>query len=168
LEHLGSVAGTIFIIGLIAAAYSSAESALTSLTTSFSIDILGIDRRDDWKENDRIRYRKYVHLSMAVVLILVISAYQMINDQAIITKLFTIAGYTYGPLLGLFSFGLILKRTVNDKWVPLIAILAPIISYFIKHWALKNYGYEIGFELLIYNGILMFIGLWALSKKAKN
>lgn len=105
---------------------------------------------------------------MAVVLILVISAYQMINDQAIITKLFTIAGYTYGPLLGLFSFGLILKRTVNDKWVPLIAILAPIISYFIKHWALKNYGYEIGFELLIYNGILMFIGLWALSKKAKN
>lgn len=165
LNHLGVAAGIIFIIGLIAAAYSSADSALTSLTTSFSIDILGVERRSDLKESEKIKTRKLVHLMMAFVLTLVISAYELINDQAIITKLFTISGYTYGPLLGLFAFGLFSKRKVKDKWVPTIAILAPFISYLIKSWALENHQYEIGFELLIYNGILMFIGLLLISKK---
>jgi len=101
-----------------------------------------------------------------LVLILVISAYKLIDDQAIITKLFTIAGYTYGPLLGLFSFGLFTKRSVNDKWVPYIAIAAPIISYFIKLYSPQLlWGYQFGFELLIINGLLMFGGLYFISKK---
>lgn len=168
LNHLGTAAGTIFIIGLIAAAYSSADSALTSLTTSFSIDILGIERKNGLKESERVKTRKLVHLLMALVLVLVISAYELINDQAIITKLFTIAGYTYGPLLGLFAFGLFSKRKVQDKWVPIIAIIAPVLSYFVKLWAMEYYQYEIGFELLIYNGILMFLGLLLISKKLIN
>lgn len=167
LQHLGVAAGTIFIIGLIAAAYSSADSALTSLTTSFSIDILGIERRKNLNEKEKIKTRKLVHIMMALVLILVIAAYELINDQAIIKKLFTIAGYTYGPLLGLFAFGLFTKRKTNDNFVPLIAILAPLLSYFLKIWAFNLYEYEIGFELLIYNGLLMFFGLLLISKSEK-
>ena len=166
LDHLGIGAGIVFIIGLIAAAYSSADSALTSLTTSFSIDILGINRNNEINDKDKERTRKRVHLGMALVLILVISAYNLINDQAIITKLFTIAGFTYGPLLGLFSFGLFTKRSLNDKWVPYIAISAPIISYFIKIYSPQLlWGYQFGFELLIINGLLMFTGLYFISKK---
>jgi len=166
LNHLGISAGIVFIIGLIAAAYSSADSALTSLTTSFSIDILGINRNSKINDKDKERTRKRVHLGMALVLILVISAYNLINDQAIITKLFTIAGFTYGPLLGLFSFGLFTKRSVNDKWVPYIAIAAPVISYFIKLYSPQLlWGYQFGFELLIINGLLMFSGLYFISKK---
>ncbi|NPD46855.1 MULTISPECIES: sodium:solute symporter [unclassified Lentimicrobium] len=167
LDHLGIGAGVVFIIGLIAAAYSSADSALTSLTTSFSIDILGIERNTKLTIKDKEKQRKRVHLGMAAVLVLVISAYQLINDQAIITKLFTIAGYTYGPLLGLFAFGLFTKRRIKDSWTPLIAILAPLLSYFIKVYAPQIIdGYEIGFELLIINGAIMFLGLFLISKKS--
>jgi SSS family solute:Na+ symporter len=166
LTHLSIGAGIVFIIGLIAAAYSSADSALTSLTTSFSIDILGIERNNNLNAFQKENRRKKVHLSMAFVLILVISAYELINDQAIITKLFTIAGYTYGPLLGLFAFGIFSKRKIRDQIVPLIAIAAPILSYIIK-WAtpLLFYNYEIGFELLIINGLLMYTGLYFISFK---
>lgn len=167
LNHLGVAAGTIFIIGLIAAAYSSADSALTSLTTSFSIDLLGIERRDNLNESEKIKTRKLVHLLMALVLVLVIATYELINDQAIITKLFTIAGYTYGPLLGLFSFGLISKRKIKDKYAPYIALAAPTLAYLIKLWAYNSYQYEIGFELLIYNGLLMYLGLLMISNKNK-
>lgn len=167
LDHLGIGAGIVFIIGLIAAAYSSADSALTSLTTSFSIDILGIERNTKLNKQDKEKQRKRVHLGMAAILILVISAYQLINDQAIITKLFTIAGYTYGPLLGLFTFGLFTKRSIKDSWTPLIAILAPLLSYFTKAYAPQILdGYQVGFELLIINGALMFFGLFLISKKA--
>lgn len=166
LQHLGMGAGIVFIIGLIAAAYSSADSALTSLTTSFSIDIIGINRNIETNDHQKERIRKRVHIGMSVLLIIVISAYELINDQAIITKLFTIAGYTYGPLLGLFAFGLFTKRPVHDKWVPLVALIAPVLSYFIKYFSpsLLN-GYQIGFELLIVNGFLMYLGLYILSKK---
>jgi len=167
LNHLGMAAGTIFIIGLIAAAYSSADSALTSLTTSFSIDILGIERREKLNEKEKIKTRKLVHIMMALVLVLVIAAYELINDQAIITKLFTIAGYTYGPLLGLFAFGLFTNRKTRDNLVPLVAILAPIFSYIIKYLVFQHFEYEIGFELLIYNGLLMYIGLLLISRKGK-
>ncbi len=165
LNHLGNFAGVIFIIGLIAAAYSSADSALTALTTSFTLDILGFDRRPDLSEDKKVKLRKQSHLGMALVLIFVIIGYELINDQAIITKLFTIAGYTYGPLLGLFSFGIFLNRKVIDKWVPLIALLSPIISYIIQAFSpqLLN-GYQFGFELLIINGLLMFGGLYLASK----
>ncbi|NOR86471.1 MAG: sodium:solute symporter [Bacteroidales bacterium] len=169
LEHLGIGAGIVFIIGLIAAAYSSDDSALTALTTSFSIDILGIERKTNLKKEQKEKIRKQVHISMAVVLILVISAYELINDQAIIDKLFTIAGFTYGPLLGLYSFGLFTSRKVVDKWVPFISILAPLLSYLIKIAAPHIlWGYEFGFELLILNGLLMFLGLFMISKKTNH
>ena len=165
LNHLGSFAGVVFIIGLIAAAYSSADSALTALTTSFTIDILGVDRKAKLSEKRKTKMRKLSHFGMALVLIFVIIGYNLINDQAIITKLFTIAGYTYGPLLGLFSFGIFLNRKVSDRWVPLIAILSPAISYLIQAFSpqLLN-GYQFGFELLIINGLLMFGGLFIVSK----
>lgn len=166
LDHLGLGAGIVFIIGLIAAAYSSADSALTSLTTSFSIDILGIERNQEMHPTKKERTRKQVHIGMAIVLALVISAYQLINDQAIITKLFTIAGYTYGPLLGLFAFGLFTKKGVKDSMVPFIALIAPILSYLIKVYSPKFFnGYQIGFELLIINGLIMFFGLFLISRK---
>ncbi len=166
LHHLGNFAGIVFVIGLIAAAYSSADSALTALTTSFTLDILGIDRKVHLSKDKKINIRKISHLGMSVVVILVIIGYSLINDQAIITKLFTIAGYTYGPLLGLFSFGIFLNRKVNDKWIPLIAILSPALSYLIQNFSpqLLN-GYQFGFELLIINGLLMFGGLFVVSKR---
>lgn len=163
--ELGIVAGIVFIIGLISAAYSSADSALTSLTTSFSIDILELDKK--YSDNDNLlkKSRQRVHIAMALIIIFVIISFDLINNQAIIHQLFTFAGYTYGPLLGLFSFGLFTKYQVNDKWVPLVAIVAPILSYLISHFSESIFnGYEIGFELLIINGILTVIGLYLIRK----
>jgi len=163
--HLGIVAGIVFIIGLISAAYSSADSALTSLTTSFSLDILELDKK--YPDNDNLlkKSRQRVHIAMALIIIFVIISFDLINNQAIIHQLFTFAGYTYGPLLGLFSFGLFTKFQVNDRWVPLIAIIAPVLSWLISHFSenILN-GYQIGFELLIINGFLTFIGLYIIRK----
>ncbi len=169
LQHLGPVAAVVFIIGLISAAYSSADSALTSLTTSFSVDILGINRRKNLndKQKQRIRYR--AHFGVAGVLILVIVLFKAINNAAVISELFTVAGYTYGPLLGLFAFGLFTRRRVIDKWVPVVAVISPVICYVLSHFSeyLLN-GYQFGFELLILNGLLMFLGLVILSVKDRK
>ncbi len=165
LQYLGPLAGIVFIIGLISAAYSSADSALTALTTSFSVDILGIDKKYK-SERKKIRIRKITHFSIATVLIMVIIGFRLINDQAVIQKLFTIAGYTYGPLLGLFAFGLFTNFKIKDKYVPIVAIVSPIFSYLFsitsKDWL---WGYKVGFELLILNGFLMFMGLLIISLK---
>ena len=168
LKYLGPVAGVIFIIGLLSAAYSSADSALTALTTSFNVDFLNIRKRNDLSIKQKTHIRYLVHVSIAVILVFVIVIFRIINDQAVIDKLFTIAGYTYGPLLGMFAFGLFTKNKVNDKWVPLIAVLSPVICYFISDnsEALLN-GYKFGFELLILNGMLTFIGLLIVSKKRR-
>lgn len=165
LKYLSPVAGIVFLIGLISAAYPSADGALTSLTTSFSIDILGIKRKNlTESQSKKIRYA--VHISFALLLLFVVVLFRAINDRAVIDKLFTVAGYTYGPLLGLYSFGLFTKFNVRDKWVPVVAILSPIISYIISvnSETLFN-GYKFGFELLIVNGILTFVGLFLLRKK---
>lgn len=164
LNYLGPFAGIVFIIGLISAAYSSADSALTSLTTSFSIDILAIDKKPI-SEQQKIRIRKIVHLSMAILIVFVIIGFRAINNQAVIAKLFTIAGYTYGPLLGLFAFGLFSKRKIRDKYVPIIALISPVLCYVIsmnsEFWF---NGYKFGFELLILNGLLTFFGLYLISQ----
>lgn len=163
--ELGIVAGLVFIIGLISAAYSSADSALTSLTTSFSLDILELDKKFPDNDNLLKKSRQRVHIAMALVIIFVIISFDLINNQAIIHQLFTFAGFTYGPLLGLFSFGLFTKFQVDDKWVPIVAILAPVLSYLISHFSESIFnGYQIGFELLIINGILTFIGLYLIRK----
>lgn len=168
LTQLGAFAGIVFVIGLISAAYSSADSALTALTTSFSVDILGINKKDI-SEKYKIKIRKLVHFGMAFVLILVIVGFQTINDQAVISKLFTIAGYTYGPLLGLFAFGLFTKLKLKDKYVPFVAIISPVLCYVLSDNSVNWFnGYKFGFELLIINGIFTFIGLLIISRKLQN
>jgi len=167
LQYLGPLAGIVFIIGIISAAYPSADGALTALTTSFSIDILKIEKLS-LSESKKIRLRKIVHLSMAAFLTLVIIGFSAINNGAVISKLFTIAGYTYGPLLGLFTFGLFTQRTLKDRWVPLIAILSPIICYIVSENSIQWFnGYRFGFELLILNGMITFMGLFIMSNKKK-
>ncbi len=167
-NYLGATAGIVFIIGLVSAAYSSADSALTSLTTSFSIDILGLDKKyvNNGKLLKKNRYK--VHIAMSIIVIFVIILFKLINNQAVIAQLFTFAGYTYGPLLGLYSFGLFTKYRANDKYIPIIAVLAPALSYIISLFSKELFnGYEIGFELLIINGIITFGGLLVTKKNGK-
>lgn len=162
IQHLMPIAGIIFIIGLISAAYPSADGALTSLTTSFCIDIFGINKFS-YSEKQKIRIRYLVHLSFALVLMLCIFVIRSMNDEAIIQKLYKIAGYTYGPLLGLYSFGMFTKWQVKDKWIPLIAIASPIICFILSQYSVQLlWGYKFGFELIILNGGLTFLGLWLL------
>jgi solute:Na+ symporter, SSS family len=167
--HLGVFSGIVFLIGLVAAAYSSADSAMTALTTSFTVDFLGIEKKVQLSEKQKTNTRKRVHIIISIVVLFVILLFRAINDQAVIEKLFTIAGYTYGPLLGLFAFGLFTKWEVKDKMVPLIALLSPIICYFlsISSEVMLN-GYKFGFELLIVNGILTFTGLWLVRKSPET
>jgi Na+/proline symporter len=166
LEHMSPIAGLVFLIGLISAAFPSADGALTSLTTSVSIDFLGLDKKKGLTEKEAIRTRYGVHLSIALVFFVCILIFSTLNDEAIIDKLFTIAGYTYGPLLGLYTFGLFTKRAVNDKVTPYIAILSPTICYILSKYSVQLFnGYRFGFELILLNGFLMFMGLWAFSRK---
>jgi len=166
-KHLGVIAGLTFMIGLIAAAYSSADSALTALTTSFSVDFLGIENKDNITEKQRIRSRTIVHIGISITVLIVILIFRAINDQAVIQKLFTIAGYTYGPLLGMYSFGLFTRYNVKDRFVPIVALLSPLICYLLSLFSEQIlYGYKFGFELLIMNGALTFIGLLFLKRKS--
>jgi len=163
-HHLGMGVFVFFILGLIAAAYSSADSALTALTTSFSIDIVNIEKRFD--EEKQVRVRKQIHILISLVIIFVIIAFKyLIKDESVIAKLFVFAGYTYGPLLGLYAFGLFTKWAVKDKLVPIIAILSPIFSYIISVNSLKWLGFEFGFFILILNGFLTFLGLVLIRNK---
>lgn len=163
--HLGAVVGIFFIIGLIAAAYSSADSAMAALTTSFCVDFLNISSKEESQQN---KTRKLVHIGISIVMILVILVFRIFNDGSIISAVFTIAGYTYGPLLGLYSFGLFNKRKVDDPWVPLICILSPVICFILDQNASALFnGYKFGFELLLVNGFLTFTGLFLISKKTE-
>jgi SSS family solute:Na+ symporter len=159
---LGLAVAIFFVIGLIAAAYSSADSALTALTTSFCVDILKINRDSD--QAKATRTRKLVHLGFSLVLFLVIMIFEQLNDDSVISELFTAAGYTYGPLLGLYAFGLFTRWQVKDRWVPIVAIIAPILSYILKNNSQAWFNYTMSFEHLIINGILTFVGLIILSK----
>ncbi len=161
-NYLGSVVALFFLIGLMAAAYSSADSALTALTTSFTVDILKTKKRS---EQQIKQLRRKTHLLFSVLLLIVILIFKMINDDSVIAAIFTVAGYTYGPLLGLYAFGLFTKLKVNDKYVPIVALAAPIICYIFKDNTMSWFGIKVGFELLIYNGILTFIGLLLIAKK---
>ncbi len=168
IKYLGPLAGLVFMIGLISAAYPSADGALTSLTTSFTIDFLGLNKREDLNEEQKKRMRYKVHLSFAFLLLLVIVLFRAINDRAVIDKLFTVAGYTYGPLLGLYAFGLFTRFQVKDKLVPFVAISSPIFCYLLSDFSVQLLnGYKFGFELLIINGLYTFIGLWLLRIRKK-
>lgn len=166
LQHLGPVAGLVFLIGLISAAYPSADGALTSLTTSFSIDFLGMDKAGSLSEKQKEKIRYLVHIAFAVILLVVIVLFRAINDRAVIDKLFTVAGYTYGPLLGLYAFGLFMKRNVRDRFVPFLAILSPVLCYILSSYSNELlFGYKFGFELLILNGLITFAGLFLISNR---
>ncbi len=165
-SYLGATAGMFFLIGLVAASYSSADGTITALTTSFCVDILGFDRKQHLTERSKIRKRYLVHVLMALVLIFLILAFRAIGDQSVIQKLFTIAGYTYGPLLGIFTFGLFTKHSLKDRWVPVVALASPILSFVLNSYSEQLLGgYRFGFELLIVNGMLTFMGLWLIRNK---
>ena len=156
--YFGIGVAIVFILGLIAAAYSSADSALTSLTTSFSIDILDIEKR--YSEKKQVVVRKTIHVIMSLVLIITIILFKyVIADATVIAKLFTFAGYTYGPLLGLYAFGLFSKWKVKDKLVPVVALATPILGYVISINSLKWFGFEFNFFILVLNGALTYLGL---------
>jgi len=161
INHFNVVAGIIFLLGITAAAYSSADSSLTSLTTAFCIDFLDLESKPEEKRKP-IRMR--VHIAFSVIILLVIIGFRAINDASVITSVFTAAGYTYGPLLGLFAFGLFTKLPVRDRFVPIVCLLSPVLSYIININSVDWFnGYKFGFEILIVNGLLTFLGLIALS-----
>ncbi|MBC5773821.1 sodium:solute symporter [Pontibacter sp. KCTC 32443] len=161
LNHFTPFLGIVFILGIIAITYASADSALTALTTSFCVDFLNFSERS---EHERVRLRYIAHFGVSVVMVLVIIAFEILNSESVITAVFKVAGYTYGPLLGLYTFGLYTKRAVRDKFVPAICIIAPILTYIISANSVEwLYGYEFGFEVLILNGFLTFVGLYAIS-----
>jgi solute:Na+ symporter, SSS family len=161
--YLAPLVTVFFIVGLVAAAYSSADSALTSLTTSFTVDIMNGDKLE---ENRLQKLRKRVHIGISFVLLVVIMIFHLVNNQNVISAIFTAAGYTYGPLLGFYSFGLFTRFKVKDRWVPLVALTSPILSYVISTFSSAWFnGYEFGFELLIMNGLLTFTGMYLIRKR---
>lgn len=155
---LGNGVVVLFTIGIVAASFSSADSALTAMTTSFCVDMCG-------KPDDE-RLRKRVHVCMAVVFILCVLLFELVNSQSVLDAIYTLCGYTYGPLLGLFAYALITKRGVNDRAVPAIAVASPVICFAADWLTSHNTFYRFGYELLMLNGLLTFIGLWATSLKA--
>jgi Na+/proline symporter len=166
LQHFGTLSGIFFIIGLISAAYPSADGALTALTSVFCLDFLGLKDDKLKTEEQKIKIRHKVHFTFAGILLLVIVLFKLINNDAVINNLFTWAGYTYGPLLGLYSFGLFTKKQVKDKLVPLICIISPILCIVLNAYSEELLGgYKFGFEMIILNGLLTFIGLRVISVK---
>lgn len=153
---LGQLPMAFFVLGIVAASFSSADSALTALTTSYCVDIRG-------KSNDE-NMRKRAHIMMAVVLIVVMLLFRWLNSTSVIDAIYILVGYTYGPLLGLFAFGLFTRRSVNDRMVPAVAIASPVLCYLIDTLSTKYFGYKFGYELLLLNGMLTFIGLLIFRK----
>jgi Na+/proline symporter len=164
LHHLSPAVGLIFMVGLIAAAYSSADSALTALTTSFCVDFLNMDN-DEKTEDEKRRARRWVHVGFSFVLMLTILIFKALNNDAVINELFKAAGYTYGPLLGLFVFGMITRLKIKDKWVILVCLAAPVLTWFAVDFSSKHLGFEFGFLNLALNGVLTFIGLLLISDR---
>ena len=186
---LSPIISVIFIIGLISALFPSADGALTALTSSFCIDILGLKKQTSLSEDQKKKTRLTVHLTFAVIFFLLVMLFKWIDDKSIIDVILKVAGYTYGPLLGLFAFGILTHRTVKDKYVLAVCLLSPVLifgidflnnpEWFVKRFSLgeglanslKNLsaslfgGFKIGIEILIFNGLLTFAGLWLISKK---
>lgn len=170
LSYMPSVVAIIFIIGLISALFPSADGALTALTSSFCIDILGLKRNKSITEKQTKKTRILVHVSFALIFFLCIMIFKWINDKSIITLILTVAGYTYGPLLGLFLFGIFTKRMLpQNGFIVLVCFVAPLITYILSENATKWFnGYSIGIELLLINGLLTFAGLLLVSKHNSN
>ena len=155
--------GLVFILGFIAATYSSVDSALAALTTSVCIDFLSIEKRE---ERDRVFIRKIVHFIVSLILLVVVIILNRYLDRNVIDELFSIVSYTYGPLLGIFAFGIFTRKKIRDRFVPLVCLLSPLLSWGLSHFSKDIlFGYQFGYELLIVNGVITFIGLSLLVKK---
>lgn len=166
LNHMPPLLSIIFIIALISALFPSADGAITALTSSFCIDILGMKRDVDKTDAEKKKLRQRVHLTFAAIFLFFVMVYKWVNNPSMIGIILKVAAYTYGPLLGLFAFGILTKRKVIDKGVPVVCVAAPVICFFIDKFQKQLFnGFEIGLELLIINGILTFLGLWMISKK---
>jgi SSS family transporter len=169
-EHFGVVAGIAFLLGITAATYASSDSALASLTTSFCIDFLGLTKKDKEEKQAKNTVR-IVHFGFSVVLLLIVVIFEQVRNAYpqinIIGALFQAAGYTYGALLGLFAFGITTKRTLHDKLVPFICVICPIIAFLVQQNS-TAWGYTFGDELIIFNGLLNYLGLWLISKPIKK
>jgi SSS family transporter len=166
LNQFGTTAGIIFMLGIASAAFSSADSAMTSLTTAFYTDFLHLDHKTD-REKKRIRNR--INISVALILITIIMIFRAVNNDSVINTVFAVAGYTYGPLLGLFSFGLFTRYRLKDKWVPVVALLSPLMAWLLNLLTIKWFGFYLGYTLLLFNGIITFAGLWMIRiREPKN
>ena len=164
-QYLGPVVTFLFVIGIIAATFASSDSALASLTTSFSVDILGVKHNEPKVAE---RKRKYTHIGMSVLFVAIILIFKVLNNKSVIDAIYTIASYTYGPLLGLFAFGLFTKRQVRDKMVPIIAIISPMLCFGLNSLTTNLFNYPLGYELLMINGLITFGGMYFLSLNRGN
>lgn len=188
LNYLPPVAGLIFILGLVSALFPSADGALTALTSSICIDILGMKDRSDWSEETKTKVRRGVHISITVLFLVLILVYQQVITSSVISTILKVAGYTYGPLLGLFAFGILTSRKVRENIVPVVCVVSVLVCVLItmpfpdtiykdlplciadyNNWRLQMLsGYQFGFELLVINGLITFIGLFIISHKTKS
>jgi len=166
LNEFGLLVGVFFLLGIIASSYASADSALTGLTTSFCIDFLNFK---DKPEPVKRKQKFMVHVGFSVLFLLIILIFKQINERSVIDAVLNVAGYTYGPLLGLFSFGLLTNRQVRDKLVPVVCVITPVISYILSANSEAWFnGYKIGIEIVLINGILTFLGLFLISSKKES
>jgi len=167
-NHLTLIPSIVFLLGLTAATFATTDSALTALTTSFCVDFLGMDKAENANKPNIVRTRHLVHISFSLLMFLVIIIFNQINDASVVSMIFRIASYTYGPLLGLYSFGLFMKnKTVHDKLVPFVCILSPALTFLLSQNSKLFFGdYVFDNELIIINGLITFILLLCISKPA--
>lgn len=164
LHHLAIVPGIVFMMGLTAATFATTDSALTALTTSFCVDFLNFNKKADPNDRALVRTRNRVHFGFSIIMMLVILVFRVINNDSVVNAIFTAASYTYGPLLGLFAFGILTKLPVADRLVPYICVLSPLLCFVVNTYVVVPYtAYAVGFELIIYNGLLTWLMLWATS-----
>ncbi|MBX9782486.1 MAG: sodium:solute symporter [Chitinophagaceae bacterium] len=169
LNHMPQIVSVIFIIALISALFPSADGAITALTSSFCIDIIGMQRNREMADAAKKKLRRRVHLGFAFIFLLLVMVYKWVNEPSMIGVILKVAAYTYGPLLGLFTFGILTKRIVNDKLAPYVCVAAPVICFFIDKYQKQLFGsFEVGLELLVINGLLTFAGLMLISGNGKQ
>ncbi len=169
-HHLSIVPSVVFLLGLTAATFATTDSALTALTTSFCVDFLGMDKAENANNPNTVKTRHFVHVGFSLLMFLVIIVFNAINDASVVTMIFKVASYTYGPLLGLYAFGLFMKsKTVHDKLVPFVCVISPAICFLITKYSSVFLGdYVIDNELIIVNGLITFLGLLMISKPTKE
>ncbi|WP_264551893.1 sodium:solute symporter [Flavobacterium sp. N2038] len=169
LNHLSIVPAFVFLLGIIAATFATTDSALTALTTSFCVDFLGMDKSENLDNKSNVTKRHWVHFGFSILLFVVIIILNSFNDASVVALIFRAASYTYGPLLGLYAFGLLQKsRLVNDNLIPLICIISPILTYFLSEHSAQLFGYTFDNELIIINGLFTYIGIYFTSKRSSE